>query len=66
VGFDLRIQGINDDDPARDSTIRWHASPHIKYSVGSGSFVAGLNVGAPNGEKNKLVWDVPIAISVDF
>ena len=66
VGFDLRVENIND-DPDRDSTIRWHASPHIKYSVGSGSFRAGLNVGVRDlADKDKLRWEVPIHIGIGF
>jgi len=66
----------NDDD--KKATIGWHVDPYLAYSVGPGTFYAGINLSS-NGAKNSgkpdektgegktwIKWAIPIGLIYNF
>ena len=72
VGFDVMVHGLGtpaDGDwggPEFQSVVRWHASPVVRYTVGGGEFLVGMNIGAPDGKQQSLKWEVPIRMGYSF
>jgi len=66
LGVDVKVEGISSEEDAPDAKVSWHVAPHIKYSVGSGYLMAGLNVGAPEAQKDALKWSIPLRMGFDF
>ena len=69
VGFDVQVNNIGEDLVTGDklkTNILWHASPHLRYTVGPGLFQAGLNVGSKTGAEGILEWQIPIRIAYSF